>query len=686
VVGRDAEIRTLVQILSRRTKNNPVLVGEPGVGKTAVVEGLAQRIAQGRVPEDLAGHVIYALDIGALLAGTKFRGEFEERLGRVITEVVEAGNIVLFVDELHMLMGAGAAEGGADASNLLKPALSRGELRVVGSTTLAEYRKHIEKDAAFTRRFQLVAVDEPTAEQAVTILRGLKETYEVHHGVRITDAAIHAAVRLSQRYVTDRFLPDKAIDLVDQAAASLRMEAASRPEEIERLDGEIVGLEIEIRVLEQDAGGTPTDASRAARHRLDERKRQRGELLARWEHERRAVLGVQEAKRELEAARREMEAKIREEDFARVAELQYKVIPDRERRLAELGEVDVAEVRYVRQEVGEQDVAEAVARATRIPVSRLVQGDVERLLDMEAILSARVVGQDEPVRAVSKAIRRARAAVQDPSRPLGSFLLLGPTGVGKTELAKALADFMFGDERAMVRLDMSEYMERHAAARLVGAPPGYVGYEEGGVLTNVVKRRPYAVVLLDEVEKAHPDVFNVLLQLLDEGRLTDNQGVTVNFRNVVVLMTSNLGTGEEAGGGDRRASALAAARRFFRPEFLNRLDDVLVFEPLDAARMLPIAELQVARVAGLVAERKVTLDVSPRALAWLAERGFDAAWGARPLKRLVQAEVQDRIADLFLRGGVEPGSSVRIELGDHGLEASLVAPAATPGAAAAATS
>ncbi len=662
VIGRDAELRQVIQVLSRRLKNNPVLVGEPGVGKTAVVEGLAARIVQGRVPDTLAEHVVFSLDVGALLAGTKFRGEFEERFKRVLTEVADAGNVILFIDELHTLMGAGGAEGSTDASNLIKPALSRGELRVIGSTTVSEYRKHIEKDAAFSRRFQLVMIDEPTQEQAITILRGLKPTYEVFHAVRITDAAILASVQLASRYVTDRFLPDKAIDVMDQAAASLRMEAASRPEEIEKQDEQILQREIEIRALEADNEGRPTEASSSLRAQVEALKATRAELLALWEREKSAVLGVQEAKRELDAARREMEAKIREEDFARVAELQYKVIPDRERRVAELGDIPVDQIKYVRQEVTDRDVAEAVARLTRIPVSRLLEAELDKLVRMEAILAGRVVGQDEAVRSIATAVRRARSGLQDPGRPLGSFLMLGPTGVGKTELAKALAEFLFDDERAMIRLDMSEYMEKHAASRLIGAPPGYVGYDEGGQLTNPVKRRPYCVILLDEVEKAHPDVFNVLLQLLDEGRLTDNQGATVNFRNTLVLMTSNLGSAEAAGLEPEasRARLLEAARRFFRPELMNRLDDVLAFRSLDRERMLPIAALQVKRLAKLVGERGIGLDVTDEALAWLAERGFDPAYGARPLKRTVQSEVQDRIADLLLARKLEAGQTVRV--------------------------
>ena len=669
VIGRDQEIRQIIQVLSRRLKNNPVIVGEPGVGKTAIVEGLAQRIVEGRVPDNLTDHVVVALDIGSLLAGTKFRGEFEERLKRVLAEIEEAGNVVLFIDELHMMMGAGSAEGGTDASNLLKPALSRGELRCVGSTTITEYRKRIEKDAAFSRRFQLVMVEEPTVAQATTILRGLKSTYEAHHGVRITDAAIHAAVKLSHRYITDRFLPDKAIDVMDQAAAALRMEAASRPEEIEQLDDKITSLEIAVQALEQDNEGKATEDSTRIRADVEALKIPRDALLARWEEEKRAIFGVQEAKRELEAARREMETKIREQDFARVAELQYKIIPEREQRLAELGDVTLTEIRYVRQEVTDREIAEAVARLTRIPVAKLVGSEVDRLLHMEALLGARVMGQPEAIEVISRAVRRARAAMQDPNRPLGSFLMLGPTGVGKTELAKALAEFMFDDERAMVRIDMSEFMEKHAAARLIGAPPGYVGYEEGGVLTNLVKRRPYSVILLDEVEKAHSDVFNILLQVLDDGRLTDSQGTTVDFKNTIVLMTSNLGGSEAAQSGYEqiRARMLDAAKHFFRPEFINRLDDLLVFRPLDREIMLPIAELGVRRVARLLTERGVELEVSPEALLHLAEEGFDPAYGARPLRRTIQRLLQDPVADLVLAGKLEPGSRLLVGAGDGGL-------------------
>ena len=615
VIGRDPEIRQLVQVLSRRLKNNPVLVGEPGVGKTAVVEGLAVRIVQGRVPEDLTDHIVVSLDIGTLIAGTKFRGEFEERFKRVLTEVSEAGNVILFIDEMHMLMGAGSTEGGTDASNLLKPALSRGELRCIGSTTLSEYRKHIEKDAAFTRRFQLVMVDEPTIEQAITILRGLKETYEVHHGVRITDAAIHAAVKLSHRVREgDRFLPDKAIDVIDQAAASIRMEAASRPEEIEKMDDGIVAIEIEIRALEQDNENRPTPASTDLRGRVEGLKKERGVLTDRWEKEKRAVFGVQGGEARARGRAPRDGAEDPRAGLRARRQLSTKVIPDRE-RLAELGGEELTEVRFVRQEATDRDIAEAIANARASPSPSSSSAEMDRLMEDGSILAGRVIGQEEPIHAVARAVRRSRAALQDPNRPIASFLMLGPTGVGKTELAKTLAEFMFDDERSLVRIDMSEYMERHSAARLVGAPPGYVGYEEGGTLTNQIRRRPYSVILLDEVEKAHQDVFNILLQLLDDGRLTDSQGTTVNFKNTIVLLTSNLGVTDVSDDAERaRGKMMDAAKRFFRPELLNRLDDILVFRPLDRERMRPIAELQVSRVAKLVSERGSSLVVSPEAL------------------------------------------------------------------------
>jgi ATP-dependent Clp protease ATP-binding subunit ClpB len=675
VVGREAELRQVIQVLSRRLKNNPVIVGEPGVGKTAVVEGLAQRIAEGLVPANLRDHLVVTLDVGSLLAGTKFRGEFEERFKQLMAEVAEAGNIILFIDELHMLVGAGGQEGGTDASNLLKPALSRGEVRCIGSTTLREYRKRIEKDSALSRRFQLVLVEEPTPEQATTILRGLKETYEVHHGVRITDAAIHAAVRLSRRYITDRFLPDKAIDLIDQAAANIRMELASRPEEIEQLSEEVVRLQIEIRALEQDNEGQPTEASTAKRAEVAALEAERDALVAVWEAERRSIQEIQEAKRDLEEARREVEQRLREEDYERVAELQYKVVPERTAHLEALQGEGGPEVRFLRQEVLERDVAEAVSRATGIPVAKLVDAEAERLLQAEALLGARVVGQGEAVAQVAKALRRARAGVQDPNRPLASFLFLGPTGVGKTELTKALADFMFDSERALVRLDMSEYMEKHSVARLVGAPPGYIGHDEGSALANTVRRKPYCVVLFDEVEKAHPDVFNVLLQVLDEGHMTDGQGTAVDFKNTVIILTSNLGAKVEPGASQEalRTSIMAAVRRHFRPEFINRLDDLIVFAPLDKEAMRPIARLQVERVAALLRERSIGLELSDAAVEHLAEIGFDPEYGARPLKRAIRAELQDQLAEALIRGRLVDSGVVRVDARDGRLAVEVVA-------------
>lgn len=668
VIGRDAELRQLVQILSRRQKNNPAIVGEPGVGKTALVEALASRIAQDQVPETLQHHHLLALDLGMLLAGAKFRGEFEERLKRLLSEVEEAGNVLLFIDEIHMLVGAGGQQGGTDAANLLKPALSRGGFRILGATTQDEYRKRIETDPALSRRFQKVTVEEPTPEQALTILRGLKETYEVHHGVRITDAALLAAVRLSHRYLTDRFLPDKAIDLIDHAAAGIRMELASRPEELEQLSDEVVKLEIGIRALEQDAQGEPTAESRALRAKLAEVKAESDRLSEIWQKEKRAIFDVQEAKRDLEDAKREMEIKIREEDYTRVAELQYKILPERQKRVDALGEVELDEIRFLRREVLERDVAEAVGRLTGIPVTRLLDAESERLMKLEAHLAERVVGQAEPVAKVARAIRRARAGMQDPARPLGSFLFLGPTGVGKTELCKALAQFLFGSDLALIRFDMSEYMEKHAVARLLGAPPGYVGYEEGGALTNKVRRKPYCVVLFDEVEKAHPDVFNALLQVLDEGHLTDGQGTRVDFKNAVVILTSNLGGAVPWGDGPKaREQALEGAKRHFRPEFLNRLDDLLVFSALGREQMEPIVQLQLARVGQLLAARRSALEVDAEAVGHLAQAGYDPEYGARPLKRVVQSLLQDPIAELIIQGELEEGQTVRVRRGEDGL-------------------
>lgn len=666
VIGRDAEIRQVIQVLSRRLKNNPVVIGEPGVGKTAVIEGLAQRIESGSVPDNIAGQVVLCLDIGLLLAGARYRGEFEERLKTVLQEVSDAGNVILFIDELHTLVGAGGKEGGTDAVGLLKPALSRGDFRCVGATTLDEYRKHIEKDPALTRRFQHVMVEEPSTEQSTTILRGLKETYEAHHGVRITDGAIHAAVRLSHRYIANRFLPDKALDVIDQTAANLRTELASRPEEIETLSDEIVQREIEIRALEQDIEAPSAKRIDELRLELDELKATAAELNAIWEREKGSVLVVQETKKSLEDARREMELKIREQDFARVAELQYKTIPELEKTLDGLNPEEVEEVRFLRQAVTEADVQEMVARMTGIPVTKLQDEESERLMAMEGLLEGRVVGQHEAVEKVARAVRRSRAGLQDPRRPIASFLMVGPTGVGKTELCKALADFMFGDERALIRIDMSEYMEKHSVARLVGAPPGYVGYEEGGVLTNQVKRKPYSVVLLDEVEKAHQDVFNLMLQVLDDGHLTDSQGTEVNFKNTIIILTSNLGARDAAKPGidydTLRASIMGAVKEHFRPEFINRLDDVVVFRALALESMIPIVKIQLDRLGELLREQEMDLEVSDAGLKALAEAGFDPEYGARPLKRQIQTSLQDPIAELVIESKLKASEVVVVDV------------------------
>ncbi|MDD9946000.1 MAG: AAA family ATPase [Myxococcales bacterium] len=677
VIGRDAEVRQIIQVLCRRLKNNPVIVGEPGVGKTALVEGLARRIAAGSVPENLQDHAVVALDLGTLVAGTKFRGEFEERFKTMLEEVSDAGNVLLFIDELHMLVGTGGPEGGTDASNLLKPALSRGEFRCIGATTSAEYRKRIAKDSALSRRFQLVPVDEPTVDEAITILRGLRDTYELHHAVRITDPAINAAVKLADRYITDRFLPDKAIDLMDQAAATLRMELASSPQELEDLEQEVVRLEIEIRALERDHDDQPTPESTGLREELEQKKAEAERLASDVRREKEAIFGSQEAKRHLEAARRELvdiEGRIRKgeydrpedigADYDRVLALKQQVIPDLEARVTELESAEGEErPKLLRREVGEGDVAETLSRTTGIPVSKLVDEESARLMQMEDLLRERVLGQDEAVAKVARTVRRARAGMQDPNRPLGSFLMLGPTGVGKTELSKALAHFLFGDERAMVRIDMSEFMEKHSVARLVGAPPGYVGYEEGGTLTNQVKRRSHCVILLDEVEKAHADVFNLLLQVLDDGRLTDGQGATVNFKNAIIILTSNLGAGQEPtplGYEPMKERVVAAVRKHFRPEFLNRLDDMIVFHPLSLERMRPIAELQVQRVAELLHERRCELALEAGVLEFLANRGFDPQYGARPLRRVIQTEIQDPIADLIVAGTLSEGQVVTV--------------------------
>lgn len=675
VIGRDEEIRRVIQVLSRRTKNNPVLIGEPGVGKTAIVEGLAQRIVSGDVPEGLRDKVVISLDIGAMLAGAKYRGEFEERLKAVLQEITEAeGRFVVFIDELHTIVGAGRTEGSPDAGNMLKPALARGELRVVGATTLDEYREHVEKDAALERRFQPVYVGEPTVEDTVAILRGLKERYEVHHGVRITDGAIVAAARLSDRYIGDRFLPDKAIDLIDEAASGLRMEIDSMPQEIDEVERRIVQLEIERQALQKETDPETRERLERLEQEMAELRERSSGMKARWQSEKAALTEIREMKEQVDALRTEVEQATRAGDLNRAAEIQYGELPELQRKIAEgeerLRELQ-AESRYLKEEVTADDIAEVVARWTGIPVSRMLQSDRERLARLDEHLAERVIGQPEATEAVANAVRRSRAGLQDPDRPIGSFIFLGPTGVGKTETARALAQFLFDDEEAMIRIDMSEYMERHAVARLIGAPPGYIGYEEGGQLTEAVRRRPYSVVLFDEIEKAHADVFNLLLQILDEGRLTDSQGRVVNFRNTVIIMTSNAGSPfilEQAGrmrDPDVRAQVEAAVmqelRRSFRPEFLNRVDEIIVFRPLSPEDLSQIVELQLARVQELLGERRITLTITDEARQLLAEEGYDVAYGARPLKRTIQRLIMNPLAIRVLEGEFDDGDHIRID-------------------------